>query len=253
MPGSSLLRNLIYNNKIGLRAKGSGAQTLLGLAPNADPHTRACLPSRPAGKLAGTAFIPGATMPDSQPPKLRWYQYSIRTLFIITTLFAIACSWYAYEMQKAAKRRAAIAEIEKLGGWVRYYDANRSKKLGEPPAWYSWLRKLHGDEYLGNVVVVSFVVANELTDDGLVHLKELTSVESVQLGFTPITDDGLVHLKGLVYLKELTLIDPTITDDGLVHLKGLKNLESLDLVCMQVTEEGVKKLQEALPNCEIFH
>ena len=46
-------------------------------------------------------------------PKRRWYQFSLRTLFIITTLFAIPCSWYAYEMNEAAKRRAAIAEIEK--------------------------------------------------------------------------------------------------------------------------------------------
>ena len=62
----------------------------------------------------------------SNPPehKLRWYQYKLSSLFVLTTLVAIACSWYANEMQKAAKRRKAIAEIQELGRGVEYYDAS---------------------------------------------------------------------------------------------------------------------------------
>jgi hypothetical protein len=44
-----------------------------------------------------------------------------------------------------------------------------------------------------------------------------------------------------------------ITDDGLVHLKDLTRLKELRLYHTQVTDEGVKKLQEALPKCEIYH
>ena len=69
--------------------------------------TWTCLPSRPAGMLV--------TMPESQPPKRRWYQYTLRMLFVLVTLSAVACSWYAYEMHKAAERRAAIAEIRRHG------------------------------------------------------------------------------------------------------------------------------------------
>jgi len=54
-------------------------------------------------------------MPHPPEHKLRWYQYSLRSLFVLMILVAIACSWYATEMQKAAKRRAAIEEIIKLG------------------------------------------------------------------------------------------------------------------------------------------
>ena len=35
-------------------------------------------------------------------PKHRWFQYSLRSMFVVMTLFAIACSWYAYEMSEAA-------------------------------------------------------------------------------------------------------------------------------------------------------
>ena len=60
----------------------------------------------------------------SNPPKSkrRWYQYSLRSLFVVTTLFSIACSWYANEMQNAPRRRAAIAEIARLDGEAHYYD-----------------------------------------------------------------------------------------------------------------------------------
>ena len=68
-----------------------------------------------------------------------------------------------------------------------------------------------------------------------------------------VTDAGLVHLKGLARLEKLDLTNTQITDAGLVHLKGLTKLQRLNFWDTQVTYEGVKKLQKALPNCEINH
>ena len=210
-------------------------------------------------------------------PKLRWYQYSLRSLFILMTLVACASSWYAYEMNEAAKRRAAIEKIEELEGLVRYYDASDVDTYGEAPGWFSWLRKLHGDEHLGDVVVVAlrgpritdaemvhlkdltklewleFRAATQITDAGLVHLKGLTNLKVLWLDGSPITDAGLVHLKGLTTLEVLWLDGSHITDAGLVNLKGLTRLGTLMLTDTKVTDEGVKKLQEALPNCKIHH
>jgi len=39
----------------------------------------------------------------------------------------------------------------------------------------------------------------------------------------------------------------------LEHLKGLSNLTNLELRDTKATGEGVRKLQQALPNCEIRH
>ena len=67
-----------------------------------------------------------------------------------------------------------------------------------------------------------------------------------------LTDDGLRHVKELAGLELLDLQNQThVSDAGLEHLKGLVGLLSLDLSGTHVTDEGVKKLQEALPNCEI--
>jgi Leucine-rich repeat (LRR) protein len=196
-------------------------------------------------------------------PKLRWYQYSLRSLFVLMTLVACACSWYAYEMNEAAKRRAAIEKIIEAGGKVLYYDASNPNS-GEPPAWYAWLRKLHGDEHLGNAIAVGegpwtklerlHLDRTQITDAGLVHLRGLTKLEVLNLSRSPSIDgSGLVHLKDLTNLKVLYLASTQITDAGIMHLKDLTNLEYLSLYDTQVTDEGVKKLQDALPNCKIDH
>ena len=71
--------------------------------------------------------------------------------------------------------------------------------------------------------------------------------------FTNVTDAGLVHLKGLTKLQTLNLSDTNVTDAGLVHLKGLTILQTLVLIDTKVTDAGVKKLQAALPKCRIYH
>ena len=58
----------------------------------------------------------------------------------------------------------------------------------------------------------------EVTNAGLVHLKELTGLKVLYLFDTKVTDAGLVHLKGLTKLKQLHLDDTKVTDAGLVHL-----------------------------------
>ena len=114
-----------------------------------------------------------------------------------------------------------------------------------------------------------------ITDAGLVHLKRLTNLQSLDLGGTKITDAGLVDLKGitnllqldldetqitdagLVHLKRLTNLESLylggtkITDAGLVYLKGLTNLERLSLDGTPITDAGVAELKQALPNCKI--
>ncbi len=199
-------------------------------------------------------------MPHPPEHKLRWYQYKLSSLFILTILVCLASSWYATVMHNAAKRRKAIAEIEKLGGSVGYYGyfdpadpfSGAPDTAGEPPRWYSWLRKLHGDEHLGNAVIVD-LNGRPVADAGMVNLKGLTKLEWLGLGGTQITVAGLVNLKGLTKLRTLNLVGPQVTDAGLVHLKGLTKLEWLFLSNTPITDEGVKKLQEALPNCKINH
>jgi hypothetical protein len=117
-------------------------------------------------------------------PKLRWFQYSLRTLLVFVTLCAIPCSWLAVKMQQAKRQREAVAAIEKLGGTVFWSE----------PSGLAWMQSLLGDDLFRHV-------------------------ESVYLNDTEVTDAGLEHLTGLNMLQVLSLYQTKVTDAGVKKLK----------------------------------
>ena len=91
-------------------------------------------------------------------------------------------------------------------------------------------------------------------DSDIECLKLLPEIRFLELNTHSIdTHKALAYVKGLASLNELDLEDASVTDADLEHLKGLAALRTLDLTGTRVTLEGVLKLQEALPNCEIYH
>ncbi len=166
---------------------------------------------------------------------LRWrFQFGIRSLLVLTVVIAVLCSWLAVEMKKAREQREVADEITKLGrlGGAVQYDwqvgAGHTFKAfhhGEIP---EWLLRLLGVDFFSTVVAV------DSTD-------------------TPLTDVELKHLAGLTELVGLWLDYTQITDAGLQDLARLRHLEVLSLNATKVTDAGVGKLQQALPNCKIYH
>ena len=217
----------------------------------------------------------------TQIPKRRWYQYSLRTLFVVMVLCAIACSWLAVKMQRVRKREEAVKVIVEAGGSVGYeyeeqvfvVDVN-GVVLPHPSAPHppgpAWMRKLLGEDFFATVIYANVrndeemehlkelknlellaLSGTQFTDVDLEHMNELTKLETLILSNTRVTDEGLRHLKELTNLLGLVLRDTQVSDSGLVHLERLGNLKSLNVERTQVTEEGIEKLQEALPECEI--
>ena len=205
----------------------------------------------------GTDSSPTA---ERKPPKLRWYQWRLRSLFVLTLLVAIGMSWLTVTMRNQRKQKAAAEEIKTAGGTV-----------GLSP---TWLGKLLRDDSLVSVVYVNLseesttdaelvhleglsqlhvmgLSSTKVTDAGLVHLQGLSQLEQLSLDHAKITDAGLVNLEGLSQLQALSLTNTRITDAGLVHLQGLSRLQDLYLSGTNVTNVGVKKLQQALPKCNI--
>ena len=93
-----------------------------------------------------------------------------------------------------------------------------------------------------------------VNDDDLTLFESAPTTRGLFLFNNNITDRGLVHLR---YLKELETLDlrrnPGITDAGLVHLEGLSNLKNLHLIKTGVTPVGVSKLQQKLPKTKIAY
>jgi Leucine-rich repeat (LRR) protein len=91
----------------------------------------------------------------------------------------------------------------------------------------------------------------KVTDAGLAHLKGLKSLQYLFLANTDVTDAGLMHLKEMKSLFWLDVSGTKVTDAGLIHLKGLAVLQFLHLSNTHVTTAGMKELQSALPKCKI--
>lgn len=193
-------------------------------------------------------------------PRLRWYLFRLRSLFVLTAVVAIGMSWVAVTMQDQWKQRAAADAIEEAGGKAKYD--------------VTWLGRLLRDDSLVQVGVVGLdkesitddvlvhleglrqvflltIEGTKITDAGLVHLHGLTQLKMLSLAGTNITDAGLVHLQGLSQLSMVNLTDTGVTDAGLAHLYGLKRLGLLNLQNTKVTDEGVRKLHQALPLCYV--
>jgi hypothetical protein len=207
----------------------------------------------------------------------RWYQFNLRSLFVVMTLACVGMSWLGIKIQQARRQKEAVEEIKKLGGGVFYDYQVRVSGVEMAKLKPKWLRSLLGDDFFTNVVIVWLATNQQVTDAGLEQLKGLTTLTSLSLDGTKVTDAGLEqlkglttltslsldgtmvtdagleHLKGLTQLQDLSLDSTKVTDAGLEHLKGLTQLQTLSLFNTQVTDKGVKKLQQVLPNCQILH
>jgi hypothetical protein len=173
-------------------------------------------------------------------PKLRWFQFSLRTLLVFVTLCAVLCSWVAVKIDRARREWKVFAEIRDLGVWYRM-----SNSPG--PA---WLRNTLGFDLFQHVEYLAFGDV-KVTETRLERLKELSQLRDLDIRDQPVTDVELLQLKGLSQLRWLNLSGTKVTDAGLEHLGELKQLQELFLSGCPITRKGVRKLQKSLPNCRI--
>jgi len=123
--------------------------------------------------------------------------------------------------------------------------------------------------------------AQNVTNRGLVHLKDLKNLEVLNLEVTRTDSRGLVHLKGLTKLREVRLANELQAlanatglkhlanmtdmrkldarglcagDDDLKHLRNMTKLEDLNLCYTTVTDKGLEHLGglTALKDLDLF-
>ncbi len=223
--------------------------------------------------------VAGAAVPESEPKppryKLRWYQYSLRSLLIFVTLCAFACSWFAVKRQQAERQRRAIDALHQLddyesesGVFIAYdcqYDSNLPPFLNTGVRGAPLFRKMLGDDFFNDVAWVNLsntkasdatllhlnafpklrslsLERTHVTDFGLSHLSQLSCLEQLTLRGSPIGGDGLDHLRPLTKLAQLDLSETRITDEGLRHLDGFNGLEVLELDRTRITDNGLRHL-----------
>ncbi len=211
----------------------------------------------------------------------RWrFQFSIRSLLVLTVAVAMPCSWLAVKLQQANRQKRAVEWVAEVDGLVTY-DYQTANSTAPGP---KWLRQELGEDFFSEVVALQLdrmysrqplpykipweLLSNaDITDVGLTRLEYLPQLQELKLDCTQIGDAGLEHMAGLTQLRVLVLNDAAgvfhagtqITNVGLFHLQRLTHLQRLcflsygitNVKLLRVTAAGWKKLQEALPNCRI--
>jgi hypothetical protein len=189
---------------------------------------------------------------------------------------AICSVWLGIAFHRAREQARAVAAIEAVPGYVIYdyhgeeedFDWSATSKVP------GWLLNRLGVDFFHNVTMVGFegppvtdeqlapletlgelqhlVFGPYVSSTGLVHLRGLTKLRSLNMASSAIDDAGLEHLANLHRLEGLVIQQAGISDRGLEHLKGLANLRLLKLSDTQVTRAGAQALSESLRDCAIY-
>ena len=146
--------------------------------------------------------------------RLRWFQYSLRTLLLVMLMASVGMSWFAVKMQWVRRQREAVEVITRLGGFVTY--DWRSDGSGLEPPGPAWLRNLLGEDFFGEVVEVL------LAHHADVNVKTTNGVSAL----------ALAELKGHNDIVKL-LLPTVLTVDGVIYSNV--TFGTLTLTTVQIT------------------
>jgi hypothetical protein len=202
----------------------------------------------------------------------RRFQFSVRSLLLLTVALAIPSGWLATSMGSARQQRQAVGVVCAGGGTVCYdfeADADLRPVPGARPREPMWLRNLFGDDFFHEVVSAEVQGASHtegaylaslprlrrlhtglLTDDEIQDVAALAELENLDIGSCPHRRDaGLRCVEGLTRLKELYVWYSAVGNAGFEHVAGLKQLERLNAMETRVGDAGVRHLR-GLDNLE---
>lgn len=114
-----------------------------------------------------------------------------------------------------------------------------------------WLKLLNGQDLLRRLELSGTAV----TSAGLIHLKDLKSLERLNICLTACDDRGFEHLAGLTKMRRMTICASKITGSGFQHLQGMKQLESINLHSAPASDAGLEAIGKltSLKRLEIVH
>jgi hypothetical protein len=173
----------------------------------------------------------------------RWrFQFSIRSLLVLAVVVAVPCSWFAVEIKKAERQRAAKAAFQRFPGYVMH-DYERA---AVQPAWPAppWLCRSLGDDFFAPIEFVCLGCDKRFTDADMEYLDSLPGLRMLRLGGANISDVGLRHLAALTTsLEDLSLSRTQVDDVGLENIQALTQLHRLSFYATNVSDAGLKCLK----------
>ena len=163
-------------------------------------------------------------------PKRRWFQFSLRALLLLMTVFGI---WFGIRMDRARRQERAVAVLRERGdifyeSQFNHWSLKSLTKKTKP--WRpKWLRSIVGDDFFDRVYAA--YLFRSPSDEDLKYLRDLPDIETLIISSLQVTGKGIEHLRALPRLKELYLNCDKMTDTDLAHLPPLHGLRYLNVYC----------------------
>lgn len=190
--------------------------------------------------LATTFGILGAVSVAFEWWRRRRFRYSLRCLFGVVLLFAVALAWSFSHIQPESRAAAAL-----------HNNGFEVDMRCDAPV---WLKGLVGANHLPSfyhVVAVRTAEMGELTPEeaerrmravGIIaeHIAHLRYLQHLFLNNEAVTDSDLKCIEGLAELEVLYLDDTRVTDAGLAHIHDLPRLRFVDLDNTKITGAGFR-------------
>jgi hypothetical protein len=162
-----------------------------------------------------------------------WFQFSLRTLLMVTLIVCVGLGWLVAERNRIAKRTKVLQP--------------RIRNLGVQPKWRIWLLGNDPGRYATDID------SWDCDDVSAEQLSGCLDLKYLYLNISPITDSGVKHLARLPKLSSLELTGTQVTDAGLEHLATLPKLESLYLDETKISKEAAMKLMRRMPNLRLIY
>ncbi len=219
--------------------------------------------------LANVSETPPANTPVTRPVRLRWFQFRLRTLFVLVTV----CAFLAYQggvwWRMMIAEDAAVAALRERGVGVSNVSGPPGYVPGKqcPPSWFRSLvgRAEHFNATYVDLARIVYLEGKQVgesrqLDDAIEDARDVerendatdrerpksvmvwhTVYEQKTKDITPTLDD-LRALSQLPHLRQIS-IGPGLTDDDLQYLSRCESLECIDLTPTEIRGPGLRHLQ----------
>ena len=158
----------------------------------------------------------------------------------ILVLLGVACAlWKGVPIYR---QYAAIRAFERAGGRIVTVKRRPDWLMKWAPAWLlnSGPNETNPRMRLFNEPFGAYADrSNSMSDADLLNLGVLPALKVINLSGTRVTDDGMHHITDVTSLEHLVIAHTQIGDAGLVRLKELRRLRSLRVTGSRVTDAGV--------------
>jgi Leucine-rich repeat (LRR) protein len=189
------------------------------------------------------APLPSALLPKRASRLRRWLQFSMRSVFLLTTVAAVLMSLVGVPVFRLRQEQLASEWLEMNGAHLTFEGATG------PTAWLA--EKAYGKKAAMHVTKVD-LAWQSIDDEGASHLGPLRHLTMLNLDGATLTDRGLRYISGCQSLERLQLHGAPITDAGVRHLATLSALENLDLSSTKITGANLEPLLQ-LTELEILN